>query len=152
MDTVVSQVDHGPKVVLVLIDRIQCAEFPDDFIHVHVPNVAPEQFVDGGVKVFLGFDASFHPAPGVLRLSANDQRNAVVFARPDGREGIVQQRPPVDRRVESASQERVGNFVLYLHQILPGKRPKCRRDILGTADTGRLGDDDPLVLFTDSQL
>ncbi len=27
-----------------------------------------------------------------------------------------------------------------------------RRDILGTADTGRLGDDDPLVLFTDSQL
>ena len=36
--------------------------------------------------------------------------------------------------------------------ISPAVIAMRRRDILGTADTGRLGDDDPLVLFTDSQL
>ena len=104
------------------------------------------------MKVLLGFDTSFHPTPGVLCLGADQEWYVIVLSRPDSRQRVVQKRPPIDRRVESPRQKWVGNFVLHLHQILPGKRPKRRRDIVGTADTGRLGDDDPLVLFTDSQL
>jgi hypothetical protein len=104
------------------------------------------------VKVSLSFDAFFHPAAGILRLGTNHEWHAVVFARANSRERIIQKRPPVDRRIEPASQERVGHFVLYLHQILPRKRPKRGGDIVGITDTGRLGDGEPLVLLTHREL